>query len=173
MGWKELFACTSCHLRIRARDILALLTVIQLLVLAISSMSISLADSSSIRHISLGRNERAFEEAELFFEASQRRIGILYCENSLISTQCAFLTGVYLMHTLRIMAAWKSFVQAGTQCLAYLTSRRLMNIQVEYGGSRGKPVSEYDSTRNPNSEPSSKLRVLEDGLYWSCLKSEV
>jgi hypothetical protein len=154
-------------------DILHLLTVIQLLVLAISSMSTSLADSSSSRHVSLGRNERAFDKAELFFEASQRRIGILYCENSLISTQCAFLTGVYLMYTLRIMAAWKSFVQAGTQCLAYLTSRRLMDIQVEHSGSREKPVSEYNYARIPNSAPASKLRVLEDGLYWSCLKSEV
>jgi hypothetical protein len=116
------------------------------------------------------RNERAFEEAELFFEASQRRTGILYCENSLISTQCAFLTGVYLMYTLRIMAAWKSFVLAGTQCLAYLTSRRLMDIEAEPNGGREKLVGEFGYT---GTAPSSNLRVLEDGLYWSCLKSEV
>jgi hypothetical protein len=77
------------------------------------------------------------------------------------------------MYTLRIMAAWKSFVQAGTQCLAYLTSRRVMDLQVGPNGDREKLVGEYGYIRNLNSAPSSNLRALEDGLYWSCLKSEV
>ena len=74
------------------------------------------------------------------------------------------------MYTLRIMAAWKSFVLAGTQCLAYLASRRLMNIQAE---SEEKLDTEYGTMGNMDSAPHSNLRVLEDGLYWSCLKSEV
>lgn len=59
--------------------------------------------------------------AEAYFQASQRRIGLLYHRNSLVIAQCSFLTAVYLMSTMQILAAWKCFVQAGTQCLAWLT----------------------------------------------------
>lgn len=79
--------------------------MLQLLVLAVSSISTSLADSASAGQISLPRKDPAFSAAELYFQASQRRIGALYFENSLLSTQCAFLTAVYLMYTMRIMAA--------------------------------------------------------------------
>ena len=71
------------------------------------------------------------------------------------------------------MAAWKSFVQAGTQCLAYLTSRKLMNFQANPTGSMGKLVSEPGHSRASDCGASENLRALEDGLYWSCLKSEV
>lgn len=77
------------------------------------------------------------------------------------------------MYTLRIMAAWKSFVQAGTQCLAYLSSRKLMNFQVDPTGGMKKLVSEHGHSRGSQCNPPSNLRALEDGLYWSCLKSEM
>lgn len=141
----------------------------QLLVLAISRISVSLADRASTGQISVLRDEYAFRSAELYFQASQRRIGALYCENSLLAAQCAFLTGVYLMYTMRIMAAWKAFVQAGTQCLGYFASRGLIDTRSESNiKPRDKAVAEHS-----NPEASSDLRALEDSLYWSCLKSEV
>jgi hypothetical protein len=55
--------------------------------------------------------------AEVYFHAAQRRIGMLNHENSLTWAQCSFLTTVFLMSIMRLLAAWKCFVQAGNQCL--------------------------------------------------------
>ncbi len=75
------------------------------------------------------------------------------------------------MYTMRILAAWKSFVQAGTQCLGYMATKGLMNIGTEEPIER--TVTNFGQSEKPDLSKSSKLRVLEDGLYWSCLKSEL
>jgi hypothetical protein len=77
------------------------------------------------------------------------------------------------MYTLRIMAAWKSFVLAGTQCLAYLASRRRMNIHADDSRARERQDLEHTQIGDSSSEQASNIQGLEDGLYWSCLKSEV
>lgn len=87
---------------------------------------------------------------------------MLYHENSLVAVQCAFLAGVYLMSTMQILAAWKCFVQAGTQCFSYLESRGLMKRS-------GSQSEGYQESRPELSED----RPVEEGLYWSCLKSEL
>ncbi|RHZ70707.1 hypothetical protein CDV55_103909 [Aspergillus turcosus] len=134
-----------------------------------SCLVVSILREHGYQLISVLRDEYAFRSAELYFHASQRRIGALYCENSLLAAQCAFLTGVYLMYTMRIMAAWKAFVQAGTQCLGYFASRGLIDTRSDSNiRNRDKAVAEHS-----NPEASSDPRALEDSLYWSCLKSEV
>lgn len=90
---------------------------------------------------------------------------MLYHENSLVAVQCAFLTGVYLMSTMQILAAWKCFVQAGTQCFSYLESRGLMRSERD-------PVSRRHSA-DTRVSPCEQHRPVEEGLYWSCLKSEL
>lgn len=112
-------------------------------------------------------DELQSKTAEAYFQASQRRIGALFHDNSILSVQCSFLTGVYLMSTMRIMAAWKSFVQAGNQCLAYLATKRLLNVHPKVVSS----ADEMEVTCTASSQ-SLTLRVIEDSLYWSCLKSE-
>jgi hypothetical protein len=82
---------------------------------------------------------------------------MLFHQNSLVVAQCSFLTGVYLMATLRILGAWKCFVQAGTQCLAWLTSQGRMK------GTNNRLHEANDSNINR----------AEESLYWSCLKSEL
>lgn len=60
-------------------------------------------------------------------------------------------------------------MQAGSQCLGYLAAKRLMTI-----GHAVEDFSKESFQEQTSSEPESmKLRVLEDGLYWSCLKSEM
>jgi hypothetical protein len=109
---------------------------------------------------------------EAYFQASQRRIGVLYLENTLVTTQCSFLTGVYLMSTMRIMAAWKAFAQAGTQCLGYLLSRG--RFRTPESGTDGSPPSVplVDGLQE-DTLAQRKLQAIEECLYWSCLKSEL
>ncbi|KAL1960921.1 hypothetical protein VTO42DRAFT_5905 [Malbranchea cinnamomea] len=112
-------------------------------------------------------DSRQLAVSKMYFQAAQRRIGMLYHENSLVAVQCAFLTGVYLMSTMQILAAWKCFVQAGTQCFSYLESRGLMRKNRNNGEVR-RHNSYVDAT-----EQASQHRPVEEGLYWSCLKSEL
>lgn len=106
--------------------------------------------------------------AESYFQASQRRIGMLYHHNSLVIAQCSFLTAVYLMSTMQILAAWKCFVQAGTQCLAWLTSQgRMKGITSEHTATSLQDGNGTYRDHNP------ATTQAEESLYWSCLKSEL
>jgi hypothetical protein len=124
---------------------------LQLLVCAVSCLSAPL-DQETSRGAS--KNASRLAMADSYFQASQRRIGILYHKNTLVVVQCTFLTAVYLMSTMQILAAWKCFVQAGTQCLAWLTSE-------------GRLKSDHPDMVHSSS------RHAEESLYWSCLKSEL
>jgi hypothetical protein len=124
---------------------------LQLLVCAVSCLSAPL-DQEIDRGAS--KNANRLSMADSYFQASQRRIGILYHKNTLVVAQCTFLTAVYLMSTMQILASWKCFVQAGTQCVAWLISQ-------------GQLKSDHSSiTQSSN-------RHAEESLYWSCLKSEM
>lgn len=126
----------------------------QLLVCAVSSISAPLDQE---REPGPSMNRERLAMAESYFQASQRRIGMLYHQTSLVVAQCSFLTGVYLMSTMQILPAWKCFVQAGTQCLVWLTSNGRMK-----GTNNRIPV-----------EDGSRANYAEESLYWSCLKSEL
>ncbi|OKP12151.1 hypothetical protein PENSUB_2311 [Penicillium subrubescens] len=138
-----------------------------LLVLAISSISISLTDHAPAGQVMVPRDAPEFRSADLYFQGAQHHMGALYCENSLISVQCAFMSGVYLMYTMRIMAAWKAFVQASTQCLGYFACRRRLGFSYEPNAESGNGAFENGEDTSAN------MRALEDSLYWSCLKSEI
>jgi hypothetical protein len=106
--------------------------------------------------------------AEAYFQASQRRIGMLYHHNSLMIAQCSFLTAVYLMSTMQILAAWKCFVQAGTQCLAWLTSQGRMK-----GTASADLATSLQREHGTHRDHSAATSQAEECLYWSCLKSEL
>jgi hypothetical protein len=113
------------------------------------------------------RQPERLARAEAFFEASQRRIGMLYHQSSLIAIQCSFLIAVYLMSTFRILAAWKAFSQAGTQCVAWLTANgHHTDVQI------WSRYSDWDA-RSANTRPSESQTSMSESLYWSCLKSEL
>ncbi|CAI4217750.1 unnamed protein product [Parascedosporium putredinis] len=96
--------------------------------------------------------------AEAYFQAAQRRIGLLYHDNSILAVQCSFLTAVYLMSTMRILAAWKCFAQTGTQYLAW----RIHRVQDQGPDAMNQPVPGNDGEG-----------YIAESLYWSCLKSEL
>ncbi len=101
-------------------------------------------------------------QAKTYFKAAQKRIGMVYHENTLLAVQCSFLTALYLMSTMDIFAAWKSFSQAGTQCLGWLAS------QSRFSGS-----TVYLVAPSGKEDRVSPARYVEESLYWSCLKSEL
>jgi hypothetical protein len=85
-------------------------------------------------------NTSEYSTAESYYVASQKRIGLL--EDSIITTQCYFLVGVYEMYSLRPLKAWSSF------------NRACMCLQICLRGQ------------------SRRSKSLERRLYWACLKSE-
>lgn len=95
------------------------------------------------------RETADFRKAEDFFNAAQKRMGLLLCRSSEIEAQCFFLAGVYLMATLRPLEAWKMFVQALTCCQAFTLDR---NVK--------------DETRN-------RAKRLQESIWWTCFKSEL
>ena len=84
------------------------------------------------------RDHPAFVEAERYFRASQIRLASLIGESDLLAAQCMFFTAVYLSFTMRIVAAWKAFAQAGTYCLAHLSSRGIIDQSVDMLRDPGK-----------------------------------
>ncbi|KAF2187911.1 hypothetical protein K469DRAFT_568400 [Zopfia rhizophila CBS 207.26] len=85
-----------------------------------------------------------YSTAESYYVAAQKRIGLL--ENSILTTQCYFLSGVYEMYSLRPLKAWASFNRACITLQIYL---------------RGQPQRHFSGSKG-----------VERRLYWSCLKSE-
>lgn len=89
----------------------------------------------------------AYNTAEAYYTASRKRVGLL--RNTLLATECYFMTGVYEMYSLRPLQAAISFNRA---CVTFQTLT-WMN-------------SEYSITE----DQIGKARASR--LYWSCLKSE-
>ncbi|KAI5456060.1 hypothetical protein BGZ63DRAFT_367757 [Mariannaea sp. PMI_226] len=92
-------------------------------------------------------NTPGYSTAELYYTAARKRIGLI--TNTLLATECHFLTGVYEMYSLRPLQASISFNRA---CVAFQTLAWM------------KPESYIADCQ------STEARVSR--LYWSCLKSE-
>jgi hypothetical protein len=90
-----------------------------------------------------------FKQAESFFSAAQRRLGLLLCRSGVLEAQCFFLAGVYLMSTVRPLEAWKMFVQALACCQSFYTGQTMARAETE---------------------PDRRLR---ESIYWTCFKSEL
>ncbi|KAJ9143827.1 C6 zinc finger domain containing protein [Pleurostoma richardsiae] len=133
------------------------------LVLLICAVSVLSPPIRAEAQPGFSRQPDRLARAEMYFQASQRRIGMVYHENSLLAMQCSFLTAVYLMTTFRILAAWKAFSQAGTQCVGWLATR-------------GRVVERRNRFSAPGlhtHEGVDDEKYVEESLYWSCLKSEL
>lgn len=104
------------------------------------------------------------QKAESYYEYARRRFGLLGID--LTSCHCHFLSGVYLLWTLRPIEAWQAFSQASslyTLYLKILAARRLTQIR-DASDSEAVP-DEHDCHENLR-------QCLEQRLYWSCIKSE-
>lgn len=104
------------------------------------------------------------QKAESYYEYARRRFGLLGID--LTSCHCYFLSGVYLLWTLRPIEAWQAFSQATslyTLYLKILAARRLTHIRDTTDGEM--VPDEHECHENLK-------QCLEQRLYWSCIKSE-
>ncbi|KPI42303.1 uncharacterized protein AB675_9796 [Cyphellophora attinorum] len=157
------------NLRLQAHDLITFNSVLLyngqscLLLVILALGSIARRDNSRRHELSVDipREHPFFLEAERYFRASQLRLPSLLRESDLLAAQCMFFTAVYLSFTMRIVAAWKAFAQAGTHCLAHLSSRGIIDQTV-------------DLARSPDSITTDffEQRVRDDSLYWVILKGE-
>ncbi|RMD42581.1 hypothetical protein DV735_g2561, partial [Chaetothyriales sp. CBS 134920] len=97
--------------------------------------------SLQVEHVELN-------QGEVYYNLARRRFGLL--GQGLLSPQCHFLAGVYLMYTMRPLRAWSQFNQATQSYHLYLQCR----------------------SRRSNQTQDPAARRLEQRLYWSCYKSE-
>ncbi|CAK7210466.1 Zcf27p [Sporothrix bragantina] len=115
------------------------------------------------------RQSAGFHEAEAYFLAAQKRMGMLLCRSGVIDAQCFFLAGVYLMTTLRPVEAWKMFVQALACCQGFLVPIESAITAAAAAGGGGAAMT----------SPSAASTTTEDGsnpkrrIYWACYKSEL
>ncbi|KAK4551624.1 hypothetical protein LTR86_011048 [Recurvomyces mirabilis] len=97
------------------------------------------------------------DEAEAYFVLACRRLGGL--KHSLLSSQCFFFAGVYLMYTLRPLLSWQYFTQASTLLRLYMNTA----YQLGPSGLRHAGVNSQHRT----------TKRLEECMFWSCFKSEI
>lgn len=111
------------------------------------------------------RQSAGFHEADAYFLAAQKRMGMLLCRSGVIDAQCFFLAGVYLMTTLRPVDAWKMFVQALACCQGFLVpdeSSSSSSLATAAGSTMAAAAASAEDGSNP------KRRI-----YWACYKSEL
>jgi hypothetical protein len=118
------------------------------LIYAIGSISTAF-EKSPMATSSTFRLSASFQQAESFFFAAQKRMGMLLCGSGVIEAQCFFLAGVYLMSSLRPIEAWKMFVQALACCQGFYNPRRTTETRRD------------------------EERQLQESIYWTCFKSEL
>lgn len=141
---------------------------------ALGSVSSPADQSSNGRQVDTPRENTGFQAGEQYFWASQLRMGGLYCETHLLSAQCAFFSAVYLSFTMRTLAAWKAFGQAGTHCLAYIRTQGLMH---QPNHAYQDDLTNSDAGTDMTSPGASNWKTTEqrfrdDSLYWVILKGE-
>ncbi|KAF3062993.1 hypothetical protein CFAM422_010508 [Trichoderma lentiforme] len=88
------------------------------------------------------------------YGAATKRLGIVFAESGILSAQCFFYAGVYLMSMFQPVSAWRHFLQALAYCQEF-------DFAIE-------------ASQNPQTLTSPpETSPTEQRLYWSCWKSEV
>jgi hypothetical protein len=102
-------------------------------------------DYNEYKELPCSNDAFLLESAESYYLLARKRIGLL--DQSIIASQCFFLSGVYLMYSLRPVEAFQAFHQSS---IIYM-------ICLKWGWKSPVP---------------GKTQKLEQRLYWSCFKSE-
>lgn len=102
---------------------------------------------------------RAYIDSQVFFQAAQKRIGVLLSSPDIVGAQCLFLSGVYMMTVFQPVFAWRFFSQALAACqhFPFLTRAQNMSSAVDFSAE-----SMEMGRRDTN----------EQAVYWSAWKSE-
>lgn len=104
------------------------------------------------------RNLPSFALARAFFDASQKRIGLLLRGSGVLEAQCFFYSGVYLMTIQQPMDAWRLFVQAAAISQGFDFLRRSDR------STAAEMLLDEDMQRE---------RASQESIYWTCFKSEL
>ncbi|KAL7946721.1 hypothetical protein V8C42DRAFT_352272 [Trichoderma barbatum] len=99
-------------------------------------------------------DQENLELGAALFGAATKRLGIVFAESGILSAQCFFYAGVYLMSMFQPVSAWRHFLQALAYCQEFDFA-----IQASH--------NPQTLTSPPETSPT------EQRLYWSCWKSEV
>ena len=132
---------------------------LKLLLCALGSISEDFPPEDPIESPQCCKASDDYQLAEIWFGASQKRIGTLLSNGGgILEAQCFFFSAVYLMHTFRPFSAWPLFLQAFACCQKFQCFSK-SSAEVMF------PPHEF----------------LEDGpgwrseesVYWTCFKSEL
>ncbi|CAI6089627.1 unnamed protein product [Clonostachys chloroleuca] len=84
----------------------------------------------------------------------------------LTACQCHYLSGIYLLHTLRPIEAWQSFFQASSLYAVYLKNQATLRTVRDTVMLGDRIMTDEQSL------PDDLEHDLQQRLYWSCIKSE-
>ncbi|KAL6877092.1 hypothetical protein J3F83DRAFT_759404 [Trichoderma novae-zelandiae] len=98
---------------------------------------------------------QTYNDSQIFFQAAQKRIGILLVRSDIIGAQCLFLSGVYLMMVFQPVYAWRFFSQALAACQHFPFLARAQNLNASL-----------------ESMEMGRQDTQEQAVYWSAWKSE-
>ncbi|KAH7025282.1 uncharacterized protein B0I36DRAFT_376882 [Microdochium trichocladiopsis] len=90
----------------------------------------------------------AYAHAHAYFQAAQKRMGLLFVAEDIIAPQCFFLAGVFMMCNFQSTKAWRYFVQALVGC------------------------QEFEFLSNASGRPDQLDDTPHQAIYWSAWKSE-
>ncbi|KAK6337551.1 hypothetical protein TWF730_002948 [Orbilia blumenaviensis] len=144
-----------------------------LLVCALGSLAAPVVGSEEIGYGVTPTSDQ-YHAAQSFFQAAQKRLGICLTNSDIISTQCLFLSGVYMITVFRPIEAWRLFLQALSNCqtLDFLTKDANRIINNPYNTlSPSTPHSL--TTSSTDSQTRYGNQTLEQAIYWSAWKSEI
>ncbi|EPS39383.1 hypothetical protein H072_6817 [Dactylellina haptotyla CBS 200.50] len=112
--------------------------------------------------------------AQSFFQAAQKRLGICLTNSDIISTQCLFLSGVYMITIFKPIEAWRLFLQALSNCqtLDFLLRGEANSFANTLNvGSPETPRTTLTSSSDGLTRYGGQ--TLEHAIYWSAWKSEM
>ncbi|KAH6608914.1 c6 zinc finger domain-containing [Trichoderma cornu-damae] len=98
---------------------------------------------------------QTYNDSQIFFQAAQKRIGILLVRSDIVGAQCLFLSGVYLMMVFQPVYAWRFFSQALAACQHFPFLARAQGLHA--------PLDSMEMGRQDTQE---------QAVYWSAWKSE-
>ncbi|KAM5350729.1 hypothetical protein ACJ41O_007234 [Fusarium nematophilum] len=102
-----------------------------------------------------------YMEAQVLFQAAQKRIGALLTRSDIIGAQCLFLSGVFLMCTFQPFEAWRFFSQALAACQTLPFLQRAHRI-----------VTTVPEAASPELAKMGADETQQEAVYWSAWKSE-
>ncbi|KAK4064645.1 transcriptional regulator family: Fungal Specific TF [Trichoderma harzianum] len=98
---------------------------------------------------------QTYNDSQIFFQAAQKRIGILLVRSDIVGAQCLFLSGIYLMMVFQPVYAWRFFSQALAACQHFPFLARAQNLNTSL-----------------DAMEMGRQDTQEQAVYWSAWKSE-